>query len=280
MPWRPASNDRFYRSMVRAAQLLQWVFQVRVRSTGTENLPAPAVQHRGFRVPLPGTGAVFAITHFGYLDFAVAELLLFRHSRAQLRFLVHQGAADHWLAGPAISASGHVVVDYSHRSDAYAAAVTRLRAGEYLAVFPEAGVSRSYTVRGCRTGAVRMAAEAGVPLIPVSVWGGHRLLTRGHGFSVRRGWRAPVQVHVDAPLLLKPDVDAEAATEMLRGRLQAGIDRCIGDFPLEPEPGAWWMPAHLGGGALSDAERQLLDARDAARLRRRGPRPGSPPPTE
>jgi len=33
-------------------------------------------------------------------------------------------------------------------------------------------------VRECKTGAARMAAEAGVPVIPVSVWGAHRLMTR------------------------------------------------------------------------------------------------------
>ncbi|MBX7442665.1 MULTISPECIES: 1-acyl-sn-glycerol-3-phosphate acyltransferase [unclassified Arthrobacter] len=278
MAWRPPSNDRFYRSMVRAAEFLGWAFRVRVHSSGTEHLPPPGARQGASRVPIPGSGAVFAITHFGYVDFAVAELLLWKHSGAQLRFLVHQGAADHWLAGPAISASGHIVVGYTDHSGAYDAAVAKLRAGEYLAVFPEAGVSRSFTVRECRTGAVRMAAEAGVPLIPVSIWGGHRVLTRGHGFSVRRGWRAPICVHVGAPTLFQPDVDVEAATGTLRRSLQAGIDSCIAGFPLHPEPGDWWMPAHLGGGAPTEAERQLLDAADAARIRRRHPREKQPPP--
>lgn len=220
----------------------------------------------------PCTGAVFAITHFGYVDFAATELMLWKHARAQLRFLVHQGAADHWLAGPAISASGHVVVGYTDRADAYDAAVAKLRAGEYLAVFPEAGVSRSFTVRECKTGAVRMAAEAGVPVIPVSVWGAHRIFTRGHGFSAGRAWRAPVRIHVGEPLTFTHGAEAGAATTELRARLQDGIERCIADFPLLPEPGAWWLPAHLGGSAPTEPERQLLDAQDAAKARRRTPR--------
>ncbi|WP_432245857.1 lysophospholipid acyltransferase family protein [Arthrobacter sp. G.S.26] len=272
MPWRPAPSDRFYRLVVRTGLALRAAFRVRIITTGQENLPAPAPRLRASRPVRPGTGAVFAVTHFGYLDFAVAELLLWKHARAQLRFLIHQGAADHWFAGPAISASGHVVVGYTERKDAYDAAVAKLRAGEYLAVFPEAGVSRSFTVRECRTGVVRMAAEAGVPVIPVSVWGAHRLLTRGHGFSARRTWRAPVRVQVGEPVRYAPGVDAEAATAALREELQAGIDRCTDDFPLPARPGAWWQPAHLGGGAPSDAERALLDAEDAARGRRRGPR--------
>lgn len=272
MPWRPPSNDRFYRLVVRAGLFLRWALQLDIRAAGMEHLPgAPPAAGPSRRVA-PGDGALFAVTHFGYLDFAVLELLLWRRSRAQLRFLVHQGAADHWLAGPAISASGQVVVGYTDRSDAYDTAVAKLRAGEYLAVFPEAGVSRSFTVRECRSGAVRMAAEAGVPLIPVSVWGAHRILTRGHGFSLRRSWRAPVQVQVGQPIMFGQDVEVDAATDKLRSTLQAGIDRCIAAFPLRPGPGAWWMPAHLGGSAPTDAERQLLDAADASAGRRRAPR--------
>ncbi|MDQ0769917.1 1-acyl-sn-glycerol-3-phosphate acyltransferase [Pseudarthrobacter defluvii] len=273
MPWRPPPNDRFYRLIVRTGQFLRWALQLGIGVSGLEHLPTAHPRSGPSREATPGTGAVFAVTHFGYLDFAVLELLLWRRTGAQLRFLVHQGAADHWLAGPAISATGQIVVGYTdHHWDAYDAAVAKLRAGEYLAVFPEAGVSRSFTVRECRSGAVRMAAEAGVPVIPVSVWGAHRILTRGHGFSPRRSWRAPVRVQVDKPMVFPRDVDVDAATERLRSTLQAGIEDCIAGFPLQPEPGAWWMPAHLGGSAPTDAQRQLLDAADAAAGRRRAPR--------
>lgn len=272
MAWRPAPNDLFYRVIVRSGLLLRWAFRIRIISSGTEHLPPAGPRTGKSRTVVPGSGAVFAVTHFGYVDFAAAELMLWKHSGGKLRFLVHQGAADHWLAGPAISAAGHVVVGYTGRADAYEAAVAKLRAGEYLGVFPEAGVSRSFTVRECRTGAVRMAAEAGVPVIPVAVWGAHRILTRGRGFSAGRTWRAPVRIHVGEPLVFAPGDDAGAGTAELRARLQDGIGTCIADFPLLPEPGAWWMPAHLGGSAPTEPERQLLDAQDAAKGRR-GPRP-------
>ncbi|QDY88825.1 1-acyl-sn-glycerol-3-phosphate acyltransferase [Arthrobacter sp. UKPF54-2] len=281
MSWRPAPSDRFYRAIVRTGQALRWLFRIRVIVTGAEHLPAAAPGHAGdgpdnadharrgaSRRPTPGAGAVVAITHFGYLDFAFAELLLWGHNRAQMRFLITQAAADHWFAGPAVSAAGHVVVGYDTGAHAYDAAVQKLRDGEYIAILPEAGVSRSFQVRECRSGAVRMAAEAGVPLIPVSVWGAHRIMTRHHGFSPVRAWRAPVRVHVGEPFTPGPGLDVPAATEALRRALQAGIDAGIADFPLTPAPGAWWMPAALGGGAPTEQERQRLDEAEGPRRAR------------
>jgi 1-acyl-sn-glycerol-3-phosphate acyltransferase len=274
MAWRPRPSDRFYRAIVRAGLGLRRLFRIRMIVTGREHLPASAPHEATsggpYRSVLPGRGAVVAITHFGYLDFAFAELLLCGHNRAQLRFLITQGAADHWFAGPAVSAAGHVVVGYETGAHAYDAAVRKLRDGEYIAILPEAGVSRSFRVRECKTGAVRMAAEAGVPIIPVSVWGSHRLmnrrlLTRHSWFSPLRAWRAPVRIHVAEPMHVGPEEDPAAATARLRQVLQAGIDAGIADFPLHPRPGAWWLPADLGGGAPREEERQRMDEAEGSR---------------
>jgi hypothetical protein len=62
-----------------------------------------------------------------------------------------------------------------------------------------------------------------------------------------------------------PEEDPVAATARLRQVLQAGIDAGIADFPLDPRPGAWWMPADLGGGAPSEEERQRLDEAEGQR---------------
>ena len=284
MAWRPRPSDRFYRGIVRTGLALRRLFRIRVIVTGQEHLPSPdpreATPGGSSRRAIPGRGAVVAITHFGYLDFAFAELLLWSHNKAQLRFLITQGAADHWFAGPAVSAAGLVVVGYGTGAHAYDAAVRKLRDGEYVAVLPEAGVSRSFRVRECKTGVVRMAAEAGVPIIPVSVWGSHRLMTRRmmtrrSGFSALRAWRAPVRVHVAEPMRVDPAQDPVAATARLREVLQAGIDAGIADFPLHPRAGTWWMPSDLGGGAPSEAERQRMDAAEEPRragVRRAGGR--------
>ncbi|WP_426998744.1 hypothetical protein [Pseudarthrobacter sp. N5] len=71
MTWRPQPNDRFYRIIVRSGLLLRWLFQMPVIVSGDEYLAAPGYRHGASRQVAPGQGAIIAITHFGYLDFAL-----------------------------------------------------------------------------------------------------------------------------------------------------------------------------------------------------------------
>ena len=79
-----------------------------------------------------------------------------------------------------------------------------------------------------------------------------------------------VRVHVGPMLRVGPGDDVVAASARLRAELQAGIDRCIESYPETPPPGAWWMPAHLGGGAITVAEQGEHDARERESYRRTG----------
>jgi 1-acyl-sn-glycerol-3-phosphate acyltransferase len=115
-----------------------------------------------------------------------------------------------------------------------------------------------------------MAAQTGIPLIPVAVWGGHRVTTRGHGTfgahgrgSLRDLWRAPIRVHFGEPLELDGAADPEAAAETLQRAMQEAADTAVLGFALGQPAGAWWVPAKFGGGAPTEAERDIWDARDA-----------------
>ena len=263
MPWRPAPHDRFYRLIVRTGLFLRWAFRIRVISTGTGHLPPAGLRSGVSRAVVPGTGAVFAVTHFGYLDFAVAELLLWKHATGAAAVPDPPGCGRPLVRGPG---GQRRPATWWWGTPTGPAPTTRpsrscVPASTWPS-FPEAGVSRSFTVRGCRTGAVRMAAEAGVPVIPVSVWGAHRLLTRGHGFSLRRDL-----ARTGADPCGRDAVTVCAGCGRRGGHRvrcgtcsRTGIDRCIADFPLQPEPRAWWMPAHRAGSAPTEAERKILDA--------------------
>lgn len=209
------------------------------------------------RIPASGSG-VLAITHFGYADFALVEWVTWRHNRRHARFLAMKGAFDKPVVGWLLRSMRHISVDKAAGSAAYELAVDALRRGELLGVFPEAGVSASFTVRELKSGSARMAAEAGAPIIPVVVWGGQLLRTKGHRPRLREAFKAPIRIAVGEPLAVAPDDDPVRVTADLRDRMQALLDEAQATYPL---PGAdqWWQPKHLGGGAPSPEEAAVAE---------------------
>ncbi|SFR79307.1 1-acyl-sn-glycerol-3-phosphate acyltransferases [Agromyces sp. CF514] len=209
-------------------------------------------------VPLTG-GAVLAMTHFGYLEFALVEWVTWLATRRRIRFMAKQSVFDKPVVGALMRGMRHIPVDMKAGAAAYAKAVEALRSGELLGVFPEAGVSASFTVRDLKTGAARLAAEAAVPIIPVAVWGGQRLLTKRHkvGFFERFG--VPVHFAFGAPITVGADEDPHAVTDRLRLRMQGLVDRLQREYPVDGT-GAWWQPRSLGGTAPTPEEAAAADA--------------------
>jgi 1-acyl-sn-glycerol-3-phosphate acyltransferase len=217
------------------------------------------------RLPSEG-GAVLAITHFGYMDFALTEWVVWLRSRRRIRFLATKGAFDAPVIGWLLRSMHHIPVDIQAGGNAYVHAVDALRSGELLGVFPEAGVSASFTVRELKTGAVRMAAEAAVPIIPIVIWGGQMLRTKNHRARLRDAFRATILVDVGRPLKVSASEDPVAVTQTVRVSLQSQLDAVQASYPLSGE-GQWWQPAHLGGtaptpevAAITEAERQRRKA--------------------
>ncbi|MPZ97580.1 MAG: 1-acyl-sn-glycerol-3-phosphate acyltransferase, partial [Propionibacteriales bacterium] len=149
----------------------------------------------------------------------------------------------------------------------YAAALRALRAGEVVGVFPEATISRSFTVKEIKSGALRLAQSADVPLVPVALWGGQRLFTKGLPRDLTRG-RA-VTIAVGEPMRPPRRGDGDALTAELRARMQALLDDAQAQHPDQPEPGtdAPWQPRHLGGTAPTSEEAAVLDREEVAARR-------------
>jgi len=208
------------------------------------------------------------MTHFGYLDFALVEWVTWLHNRRRIRFMAKKGAFDKPVVGWLLRGMRHISVDMKAGGAAYADAVVALRAGELLGVFPEAGVSASFTVRELKTGAARLAAEAGVPIIPVAVWGGHRLLTKNRRIRASERFGVPVAFSFGEPVTVTADSEPREVTAELRVLLQGMVDAAQASYP-EDGSGAWWQPRHLGGAAPTPEE---AAASDAERDRRRAER--------
>jgi 1-acyl-sn-glycerol-3-phosphate acyltransferase len=186
----------------------------------------------------------------------------------------------------------HIPVDRAAGTAAFEAAIRALKDGEVVGVFPEATISSSFTVKELKAGAARMAVDAGVPVIPAAVWGGHRVATKGHKLELRRG--VPVTVILGEPIVAEPGERVQSLLRRTRAAMEALLDEAQRSYPDQPAgpDDRWWLPAHLGGtaptpeeaagddalhaaGRLTLAEQRSRRERLAARLRR-SPRRGEP----
>ncbi len=247
---RPA--EPVYTAAIGIGRTVFAALRVKHRATGQANIPATG-------------GAVFAMTHFGYLEFALVEWQTWLHNRRRVRFMATKRAFDKPVVGALLRGMKHISVDMAAGGEAYAQAVEALRRGEIIGVFPEAGVSASFTVRELKSGAVRLAAEAGVPVIPVAVWGGQRLLTKNRKIRMRDRVGVPVDFAFGAPISVSPDDSVPEKTAELRTQLQELTAGLQAAYPVDGT-GQWWQPRDLGGTAPTVQE--AADA-DAARTQRR-----------
>jgi len=223
-------------------------------------------------VPRTG-GAVMAINHVGYLDFTFAGLVA-QKSRRLVRFMAKKEVFDHKVAGPLMRGMKHIPVDRVHApADSYRLAVDALKRGEIVGVFPEATISQSFELKEFKTGAARMAMEAGAPLLPVIVWGSQRVFTKNRPREFTRGTH--VSVSAGPPFHPAPGSDPLEVTAELKRRMQALLEDARAGYhgaPRTPED-TWWIPASMGGTAPTLAQASVRDDEDtAARAARRAAR--------
>ncbi|WBB79555.1 lysophospholipid acyltransferase family protein [Micromonospora sp. WMMD882] len=215
-------------------------------------------------VPRTG-GAVMAANHVSYLDFIFCGLGA-QESRRLVRFMAKESVFTHKVSGPLMRGMRHISVDRTAGTDSYNVAVDALRRGEVVGVFPEATISRSFTVKSLKSGTVRMAKEAGVPVLPVALWGGQRLWTKGRPRTLTRR-HVPITILIGEPIDPADYAYAGRMNAELKSRLIALVDRAQREYPDQPAgpDDTWWQPVHLGGTAPTLEEAAALEA---ARLQR------------
>jgi 1-acyl-sn-glycerol-3-phosphate acyltransferase len=246
----PDPRDRPYRFIIRIALIVFRLFRFRFDVRGSEHVPATG-------------GAIISSNHVSFFDFTFLGLGALPQHRL-VRFMAKAAVFDHWLAGPAMRAMQHIPVDRAAGTAAFEAAVRALQDGKVVGVFPEATISRSFTVKDLKAGVARMAVQSGVPIIPAAVWGGQRVATKGHKVVLRRG--VPVTVILGEPIVPEPGEKAQSVLRRTRTAMEALLDeaqRTYPDSPAGPDD-RWWLPVHLGGTAPTPEEAAVQDSLRAA----------------
>jgi 1-acyl-sn-glycerol-3-phosphate acyltransferase len=229
-------SDLVYPPVIALAKTLFRVLDLRITVEGSHHVPVTG-------------GAVIASNHVSYLDFIFCGLGA-NGSRRLVRFMAKQSIFAHRVGGPLMRGMHHIPVDRDAGLASYKAALGALKAGEVVGVFPEATISPSFTVKEIKSGASRMAAATGVPLVPLALWGTQRLWTKGHKRDLTQR-HIPISIVVGEPLYPTRQDKTETISVELRYRIQALLDRAQQNYPA-PSGGpddCWWQPAHLGGTA-------------------------------
>ena len=194
-------------------------------------------------IPLEG-GAVLSINHIGYLDFALTGTAALPAGR-YVRFMAKKEIFDNKLAGPLMRGMHHICVDRSSGTASFVAALRALRSGEIIGIFPEGTISVSFEIKELKTGAVRLAMGAGVPVIPTIVWGSQRIWTKKVKRNLRRN-KFPITVAFGAPLYFDKQSDVDAGEKLLRETMISMLHEVQAKYPDSHE-GQRWAPVRLGG---------------------------------
>ncbi|GEK81386.1 1-acyl-sn-glycerol-3-phosphate acyltransferase [Agrococcus baldri] len=205
---------------------------------------------------IPATGAfVLSPNHYSEIDPLVMAVAIWKSGRVP-RFMAKASLFDIPVVGRILKAAGQIPVERSGRPSAHgepmAAARTLVRDELGVIIYPEGSLTRDpelWPMRG-KTGAVRMALEAGVPLIPAAHWGTQHLMPR-YGKGIRPFPRKHIQILFGPPVDLssfagKTDQQSmNAATELV----MAAISGLLGELRGEQPPAERHDPSKHGQAA-------------------------------
>ena len=125
-------------------------------------------------------------------------------------------------------------------SGALSAAIDALRRGECVAVFPEGTISEDFEPMRGKSGTARLAQESGVDIVPIGLWGTHRVLTKGR--KPHLAWRIPQVAVVGAPVHIADGDRPREATLRIMDAITDCVARARTIYPEAPKSGddEWW----------------------------------------
>jgi 1-acyl-sn-glycerol-3-phosphate acyltransferase len=152
----------------------------------------------------PGVSYVFLSTHQSYMDIPA----MLGYLPAQLRIAAKKVLFRIPFMGWHLTRAGHIPVDRSSTEKAVTSmqrAASYLRNGICAFVFPEGTRSRDGYLHKLKKGGFKLAIQANVPIIPVTIIGSRQVLPPNE-IIFRPG---PIDMYVDAPIPTDGLTDAD-----------------------------------------------------------------------
>jgi 1-acyl-sn-glycerol-3-phosphate acyltransferase len=192
----------------------------------------PLVTRGAENLPPPGEPCVLAINHASYLDGIVVVAALAR----QYSFVAKRELQDHFVSRAYLRSIGSEFIerfDLQRGLEDTERLLGLLRGGRSLAFFPEGTFRRMPGLLPFRMGAFVVAAQANVPVVPVTIRGTRSVL-RENQWLPRR---AMITVTIGAPI--RPASTDWSGAIGLRDAVRAAMLRTCGEPDLATEQ---WPP--------------------------------------
>ncbi|ANJ26706.1 acyl-phosphate glycerol 3-phosphate acyltransferase [Agromyces aureus] len=201
---------------------------------------------------MPQAGAfVLAPNHYSEIDPVVMGAATWKMGRAP-RFMAKASLFKNPVLGWLLRTSGQIPVERagSKSHAALRAAEELVEKGRMVVVYPEGSLTRDpdlWPMRG-KTGAVRIALERDIPIVPAAHWGTQELMGR-YGKKLKPFPRKTIDVIIGEPLDLseyrgKP-LD-QATLLKATGELMDAIAALLAELRDEPAPAERWDPTKHG----------------------------------
>lgn len=207
-----------------------------------------SVRYRFHGRSLPLTGAfVMSPNHYSEIDPVVTGVAAWKLGRAP-RFMAKASLFKVPVLKWLLNGSGQIPVERagSKSHTAFRAAQALVAKGRMVIVYPEGSLTRDpdmWPMRG-KTGAVRLALEHGIPIIPVAHWGTQQVMAR-YSKKVHLLQRKVIDINVGEPMDLSAyagKTDA-ASLNAATDELMAKIAELLAELRNEPAPETRWDPS-------------------------------------
>jgi 1-acyl-sn-glycerol-3-phosphate acyltransferase len=190
-------------------------------------------------LPEPGTPVVYMANHQSYMDIPT----IFGFLPVQFRIIAKESLFKVPFMGWHLTRAGNIPINRSNRREAMRSierAAERIREGTSVVVFPEGTRSKTGVLQPYKAGSFRLAAAAGVPIVPIAIVGTCKVL-RKDSLLIRPG-RVEMHIH---PAVSTAGVD-ETHLDELMANVRSAMTRTLGPRGLS-EPAAVADAAAAGG---------------------------------
>lgn len=224
------------------APILRLMFTI--KTTGKENLPQG--------------GYILVGNHLSYLDPFSFAYSVYLHMKRVPHYLAKESIFRIPIIGKILPKVGQIPVYRGGKSneEPLRAAKEFLKAGQVVVIFPEGTLTRDpdqWPMRG-KAGAIRLAVELGLPIVPCGQWGVEKVLGN-YSKKFRPNPFHVVRVKIGKPMFF-PELEGKTPTAQeladATDKVMREISAIVGELRGETPPAQLWDPTKVGQSEIGN----------------------------